>query len=92
MLKSIGTSVAVLVAFAGMESTGANALAIRSTEGGITGAPAGEYLKPQAGELAQTNIAAEQTGEFKSTAWNQPIQVTFKNESDQDVDLLWHNY
>jgi hypothetical protein len=29
---------------------------------------------------------------YKSTAWNQPIVVTFDNQSDETIELFWHNY
>jgi len=29
---------------------------------------------------------------IKSTAWNEPVFVTFKNESDETVDLIWIDY
>jgi len=28
----------------------------------------------------------------KSTAWNEKVFVTFKNESDETVDLIWLDY
>jgi hypothetical protein len=90
MLSSIGASVAVLIAFAGMETTGANALTISQS-----GAEATEYLKPPMGELAQTSIAAGQdmtSDGPKSETWNEPIQCSFKNECGQPVELFWHNY
>jgi len=30
--------------------------------------------------------------DYASYTWNQPVAVTFKNESDQKIELFWHNY
>lgn len=83
MKTTIGTSLAALIAFAGMEEV--SAVSIRQEDSAL-----GEYLKPEAGGLAQTNIA--QASDIRSTAWNQPVTVTFENTSNEAVTLHWIDY
>jgi hypothetical protein len=81
MKTTLGASTVALIALAGMEGKGVNALAMRQADSSLEG-----YLKPEVAELAQV----AQT--VRSTAWNTPLNVTFKNESGQSVQLFWHDY
>ena len=82
MKTTLGASVAALIAFAGMEGTGANALALRQNDGS-----GDEYLKPEPAGLAQ---AAQES--IRSTAWGTRVYVTFQNDSGAAVELFWHDY
>lgn len=91
---------ACVLAFGGFLET--NALKIQSK----LQEAAEDHPKPHAGELAQRwygyhsygydrampMVAAQTEQEYKSTAWNEPLRVTFENASHDQIELFWHDY
>lgn len=50
-----------------------------------------EVFVPEAADGGKI-IHIEEADYYASLTWNQPVSMTFKNESSQAVQLFWHNY